>query len=131
MSEDPEELKKEIQRWQSKYVTMKERYIRLEQSTLAYKIKKKSDSFWSVVSVFLNASDNGTSLLQKLRMFFGTMLAWAKNGFKLEEEQTAEARFAICKACPELIKGTQCNLCGCMMKAKTKIAGASCPLAKW
>ena len=131
MSEDLNDLKNKIGHWQNKYQAMKDKYIALEQSTLKHKLRKKSDQFWSVFAVFLNASDTGTTFTQKLNMFFGTMWAWARNGFKLEEEQTAEARFAICKACPELLNEKQCNLCGCFMKTKTKIAGASCPLAKW
>lgn len=47
-----------------------------------------------------------------------------------EEEQTR--RFAICKACPELIKLTsQCKKCGCIMNLKTKLTQAVCPIGKW
>jgi hypothetical protein len=46
--------------------------------------------------------------------------------------QVAEERFAICKACPHLIQATaQCKKCGCLMKAKTKLPHASCPIGKW
>jgi hypothetical protein len=46
--------------------------------------------------------------------------------------EVAEERYSICKACPELIKlTTQCKKCGCFMKAKTKLQGATCPLGKW
>ena len=131
MSDEINDLKNQLRAWQSKYRDMKNKFIALEQTTLRYKIRKLSDRFWSVVAVFLNASDNGTTPPQKIKMFFGTMWAWAKNGFKLEESQVAEARLAICQACPELKNEKQCNLCGCFMQAKTKIAGASCPLKKW
>ena len=41
-------------------------------------------------------------------------------------------RFDICKACPELIKMTsQCKKCGCIMKLKTKLEKATCPIGKW
>jgi hypothetical protein len=41
-------------------------------------------------------------------------------------------RFKICKACPELIKLTsQCKKCGCIMKLKTKLEQAVCPIGKW
>lgn len=47
-------------------------------------------------------------------------------------EEQGEARYAICKACPELIKLTkQCKKCGCFMVAKTKLEAATCPLGKW
>ena len=48
------------------------------------------------------------------------------------EDEIADERFEICKGCPELIPVThQCKKCGCMMKQKTKLANASCPLGKW
>ena len=47
-------------------------------------------------------------------------------------EDEATRRFDICKMCPELISlTTQCKKCGCIMKAKTKLAKATCPLSKW
>ena len=47
-------------------------------------------------------------------------------------EEEAAKRYAICKACPELIKlTTQCKKCGCFMAAKTKLKHAECPLLKW
>ena len=43
-----------------------------------------------------------------------------------------EDRMAICTACehfkPDL---SRCGKCGCFMKAKTRIPGASCPIGKW
>jgi len=48
------------------------------------------------------------------------------------DDSIAEERFAICKECPELIPVThQCKKCGCLMKQKTKLSNASCPLGKW
>jgi hypothetical protein len=48
------------------------------------------------------------------------------------DEEKAEDRFSICKACPELIKlTTQCKKCGCFMKVKTKLDLATCPKGKW
>jgi hypothetical protein len=48
------------------------------------------------------------------------------------EQRIQETRLAICLKCPELIKLTgQCKQCGCIMKAKTKLPNASCPLGKW
>lgn len=46
--------------------------------------------------------------------------------------EDAEARYDICKSCPELINLTkQCKQCGCFMAQKTKLAAAECPLHKW
>ena len=48
------------------------------------------------------------------------------------EQKIQETRFAICLQCPELIKITsQCRQCGCIMKAKTKLPNAKCPIGKW
>ena len=48
------------------------------------------------------------------------------------DKETAEARFNICKTCPELFQMTkQCKKCGCFMYAKTKLQKATCPLGKW
>lgn len=47
-------------------------------------------------------------------------------------EDISSARYAICEACPSLLKATkQCKECGCFMKLKTKLAGAVCPIGKW
>lgn len=47
-------------------------------------------------------------------------------------EDIAQSRFDICKVCPELIPVTQqCKKCGCMMKLKTQLPHATCPLGKW
>jgi hypothetical protein len=44
----------------------------------------------------------------------------------------AEKRLAICEECPRFIKSTtQCKECGCIMKLKTKLPNADCPLGKW
>ena len=48
------------------------------------------------------------------------------------QNEVAEARFEICKACPKYLKLThQCVECGCVMNAKVKLPNASCPLGKW
>ena len=48
------------------------------------------------------------------------------------DDEIAETRLDICKACPELIQITkQCKKCGCFMVLKTKLKDAVCPLGKW
>jgi hypothetical protein len=50
----------------------------------------------------------------------------------VKDPSISDARYQICKACPELIKlTTQCKKCGCLMKVKTKLQQAVCPLGKW
>lgn len=51
---------------------------------------------------------------------------------KWADEEKANERFSICKACPELVKLTkQCKKCGCFMAVKSKLENAKCPLGKW
>jgi hypothetical protein len=53
------------------------------------------------------------------------------NTEKVSEEE-AERRMSICEQCPSLLKITnQCKECGCIMKLKTKLMKATCPLDKW
>lgn len=48
------------------------------------------------------------------------------------DEPQSLARYEICSACPHLTKFSgQCTKCGCFMKAKVKLKGASCPIGKW
>lgn len=47
-------------------------------------------------------------------------------------DEVKEARYSICKQCPEFIDlTTQCKQCGCVMKIKSGIQDASCPIGKW
>jgi hypothetical protein len=127
-----EKLEKDVQFYSKKYFELREEYIKLKTSSLKFKIKKRTDKFLSVIVVFLSSSEEGVTLWDRLGMFFKTMWSWARNGFKLEEEQITQSRLEICEDCPHLIKPSyQCKMCGCMMKKKTKLSGASCPLSKW
>lgn len=127
-----EKLEKDVQFYSKKYFELREEYIKLEKSSIKFKIKKRTDKFLSVIVVFLSSSEEGVTLWDRLGMFFKTMWSWARNGFKLEEEQITQSRLEICEDCPHLIKPSyQCKMCGCMMKKKTKLLGASCPLSKW
>lgn len=52
-------------------------------------------------------------------------------GERVTEEKKQE-RLSICEECPRYVKMTsQCLECGCIMKLKTKLAAATCPLGKW
>lgn len=47
-------------------------------------------------------------------------------------EELAESRMAICRACPFYLSLThQCKKCGCIMNLKTKLKEAKCPVGKW
>jgi len=130
--EEIEKLRKDVQFYSDKYFKLREEFIELKTSSLKFKIKKKTDRIFSVLLVFLKTSEGGVTLGARLKMFAKTMWSWARNGFKLEDEQTSQARLEICEECPHLKKPSfQCDMCGCMMKKKTKISGAACPLSKW
>lgn len=71
---------------------------------------------------------------QKYKQNLGNTRPWDMinpNVSKVSEEK-AQERFSICQQCPEFISlTTQCKKCGCIMKAKTKIEKAVCPIGKW
>jgi hypothetical protein len=46
-------------------------------------------------------------------------------------KDVAQARYDMCKGCPFLLPTTQCNKCGCFMKAKVKLSHAECPVGHW
>ncbi len=78
-------------------------------------------------------SDNLTPW-EKYKSKLGDTRPWDLLNPKTEyaSEDVQIARFQICDACPELIKmTTQCKQCGCIMKLKTKLEKATCPLGKW
>ena len=65
-------------------------------------------------------------------------LAKAALGVGAADEATIEARRAICRACDRAIRCEQkpslfcrCRECGCVLRAKTRLADESCPLGKW
>lgn len=52
----------------------------------------------------------------------------------LASDELTETRRAICQSCPqrsETSVAVICLACGCMIKAKTALKDASCPLYKW
>lgn len=65
-------------------------------------------------------------------------LAKAAFGVGAADEATIEARRAICRACDRAVRCEQkpslfcrCRECGCVLRAKTRLAFESCPLGKW
>jgi hypothetical protein len=45
-------------------------------------------------------------------------------------KELAEERMSICHSCPSLMAG-MCRECFCIMKVKTTLSNAYCPLGKW
>lgn len=48
----------------------------------------------------------------------------------LAPDDTIKQRLDTCSTC-EHYTGTNCKLCGCYMKIKTRIALEKCPVEKW
>ena len=130
MEDELEDLRLRLSTCSKKYTEMRNRYVAEREKRLPIKIENKWNSIKYGFQVLVS-SEHGTSLPKKIGMFLSTALKWARNGFKLEEAQVSERRLKICEACPELTKDYQCRVCGCLMKKKTKLSGASCPLNKW
>lgn len=64
----------------------------------------------------------------------GSTRPWDILSTNVERATDAEesARYSLCQDCPEFIKLTsQCKQCGCIMKLKTKLKAAACPIGKW
>lgn len=71
---------------------------------------------------------------QKYKQSLGDTRPWdmLNPATKYVDKPVADARYEICKGCPELIRSTkQCNICKCFMIAKVKLADATCPQHLW
>jgi hypothetical protein len=74
------------------------------------------------------------SAWQKYKESLGDTRPWdlLNPSTEFATESVQEERYSICKLCPEFIGVTsQCKKCGCIMKLKTKLLLAQCPLEKW
>jgi len=45
-------------------------------------------------------------------------------------EDMSDYRWAICGGCEDL-NVNKCEICGCMLEAKTRAKSAKCPIGKW
>lgn len=52
-----------------------------------------------------------------------------------ETEDLYASRMRVCKPCEHiktgLLRAPSCNLCGCNLSLKARVANAECPLGKW
>jgi hypothetical protein len=48
-----------------------------------------------------------------------------------KDQAEVDRRFAICQSCEFFTKRQTCAKCGCIMKLKTKLEKARCPIRKW
>jgi hypothetical protein len=51
-------------------------------------------------------------------------------GVGLAPAPIADARKAICRSCHRN-NGGRCDICGCPVAAKVKLAGETCPAGRW
>jgi hypothetical protein len=50
----------------------------------------------------------------------------------ISDKLEANRRLQLCNACPNLIKESgRCDICGCFVSLKVKIAHEECPIEKW
>jgi hypothetical protein len=56
-----------------------------------------------------------------------TGFAYAVTGFNA---QLSEQRLKVCRNCAEMRGGLSCNLCGCILEAKTRVPEEYCPAGK-
>lgn len=45
----------------------------------------------------------------------------------LAEDAEAERRLAVCCACPDLLYGSTCRWCGCLVEVRARLAAYACP----
>lgn len=79
-------------------------------------------------------NNSGKSRWQQYKENLGETRPWDILNPNLEPvlKEISDKRLEICKNCPEFIKlTTQCKKCGCIMKLKTKLPFAECPIGKW
>jgi len=72
------------------------------------------------------------NLLQKAVSLGKAVVTHAITGFEYADQQTLTARMAICDICEHYRKAVNtCNLCGCSLQSKMKMASQHCPIDKW
>jgi hypothetical protein len=72
------------------------------------------------------------SFIDKIKSTIDDAKKRALDTIELVDNTVFDKRMAICLECPNLLHTTmQCRKCGCLVKAKTKLKIASCPINKW
>jgi hypothetical protein len=74
------------------------------------------------------------SAWKEYKQKLGTTRPWdvVNPNTEFADDEKQSTRMTICRNCPEYVKLTsQCKQCGCVMKLKTKLLYASCPLGHW
>ncbi len=70
--------------------------------------------------------------LNKLKEKLDHVAKKAEEQIEYMTSDESEKRIEICRSCEHLIPSImQCKKCGCLMKFKTRIKTARCPVDKW
>jgi len=73
--------------------------------------------------------------LDQLKSVMSVVAKTMKSGQVFANDETILARFNICEACPNLKYNQSdkptCSICGCALRKKLVIEGATCPEGKW
>ena len=70
------------------------------------------------------------SLMKQAANFAGTMIDFAKDGFRTVDDAERDRRLGICRTC-DRFTGHRCSNCGCFTNFKSRIGVADCPQGKW
>ena len=75
-------------------------------------------------------------LTERLSQLLTGARGLAKAGARLDRPPASviDHRRRQCAACPDLVRSAglpRCGLCGCVVAAKTAVAGESCPAGHW
>lgn len=70
------------------------------------------------------------SKFRMVRSFAGSMAEFARDGFRLVDDEEYERRLSICQACKFFYK-SRCMKCGCGLKRKARGRVFRCPIGKW
>ncbi len=82
------------------------------------------DSGPSIKEMFVNLTGSALDTLKMLK----------EKGVVLADDATFEKRISICETCPYLISTmgiNRCNICGCGLTMKVRLASSECPIGKW
>lgn len=74
----------------------------------------------------------GPTRLEMLRSFAGSMVAWARSGFRVAGRVERARRRMICRRCESYDPDAdRCRRCGCFLILKGAVENARCPAGKW
>ena len=70
------------------------------------------------------------SFFAQIKNLASTLTDFARDGFRLSDENEWRRRFDVCKKCDRFFNN-RCSACGCYTELKSKINAAQCPFDKW